>query len=798
MCVTHRGASGAPRSSKPKRSSQPAAAPADKGDDRRDDDDDDKRSKTTRPRTVRYLSQTRVDAEMSLATDTRRLSADDSDSALAKFLAEQRQAQAPRVPTLVRKQQDRLSALLLGRSTPEQLEQRNIYVGAQQRPSLHTRIESLNAMLMNRPERHLLVSQHILVDGQQRGRADDSEDALDGNGAAAAQHLSRLLAKRPTQEELLKRNILRSAPAAGLARFSAVATSDAPPDEDTTTTTAAGAAAAATAGKAPPDSPQQRLERMLASRPSPATLVQRNILQQAASPTMHAHRKRLERHAKTSSLEQLLGTRPSRESLRQFGIIAEDDDKIAEEEATTPFVLSPLNITPDLILPAAAASTLPAPDTTCVVFLWGQGHHGQLGLDNTRSQPFPQLVRSLLGVRVAQVALGAQHSLCVTSDGLAYGWGSNQHGQLGLGPDLALVKSPETLHVSRSPICNTTVQRVAAGAAHSAIVTGARRVLVMGRGQTPAQDDLLTFPAAVKPLADVDVDAVACGRQHSLAVTSSGDLWVWGRADEGQLGLGADVMRAGAWVPPTPMTSHGEFWASVQCGPDHCCAIGFDGAVYAWGDNTFGQCGLASPTTTSVAAPTPVRSLQRKGVTSVSCGPHHTVALTDDGTIYSTRIGQHGQGFQRIPPAHCFTGVAATLTNTIGVTQSGMIYSWQVGGGASPAEEDHGDASATRPGRLTTLKGMNLSGVVAGYRHMAILATVSVQETAALVDQGPSAHQVDGHDDQAGDSEAPGDDADPANGSRPAAPLIRRGSRKKRQATMVDIDPSLRSVAQDD
>lgn len=133
------------------------------------------------------------------------------------------------------------------------------------------------------------------------------------------------------------------------------------------------------------------------------------------------------------------------------------------------------------------------------------------------------------------------------------------------------------------------------------------------------------------------------------------------------------------------------------------------------------------------------------------------------------------------------------------MTQSGMIYSWQVGGGgASPAEEDHGDASATRPGRLTTLKGMNLSGVVAGYRHMAILATVSVQETAALVDQGPSAHQVDEHDDQAGDSEAPGDDADPANGSRPAAPLIRRGSRKKRQATMVDIDPSLRSVAQDD
>lgn len=113
---------------------------------------------------------------------------------------------------------DDRSALLLGRSTPEQLEQRNIYVGAQQRPSLHTRIESLNAMLMNRPERHLLVSQHILVDGQQRGRADDSEDALDGNGAAAAQHLSRLLAKRPTQEELLKRNILRSAPAAGLAR----------------------------------------------------------------------------------------------------------------------------------------------------------------------------------------------------------------------------------------------------------------------------------------------------------------------------------------------------------------------------------------------------------------------------------------------------------------------------------------------------------------------------------------------------------------------------------------------------
>ena len=58
----------------------------------------------------------------------------------------------------------------------------------------------------------------------------------------------------------------------------------------------------------------------------------------------------------------------------------------------------------------------------------------QLGLGTSTDMVFsPTLVESLTGVPLAGVACGGNHTLVVTVSGAVFAFGSNNHGQLGLG-----------------------------------------------------------------------------------------------------------------------------------------------------------------------------------------------------------------------------------------------------------------------------------------------------------------------------------------------------------------------------
>jgi len=88
--------------------------------------------------------------------------------------------------------------------------------------------------------------------------------------------------------------------------------------------------------------------------------------------------------------------------------------------------------------------------TQFTVFLAKNGRIFTCGLDrligqpHTRSCSRPTQVTSLSGKIVVDIAVGAEHTLCVTSEGEVYGWGSNADSQLGLG-HIMTVKEPERI-----------------------------------------------------------------------------------------------------------------------------------------------------------------------------------------------------------------------------------------------------------------------------------------------------------------------------------------------------------------
>lgn len=57
---------------------------------------------------------------------------------------------------------------------------------------------------------------------------------------------------------------------------------------------------------------------------------------------------------------------------------------------------------------------------------------------------YPKSVEALLGKRVVDVAIGPKHVIVATEDNLMFGWGSNEHGQLGSAFSMA-VKTPTLL-----------------------------------------------------------------------------------------------------------------------------------------------------------------------------------------------------------------------------------------------------------------------------------------------------------------------------------------------------------------
>jgi alpha-tubulin suppressor-like RCC1 family protein len=75
--------------------------------------------------------------------------------------------------------------------------------------------------------------------------------------------------------------------------------------------------------------------------------------------------------------------------------------------------------------------------------------------------------------------------------------------------------------------------------------------------------------------------------------------------------------------------------ASASCGQTHNVALTTTGRVLSWGSGALGQLGHGS--TSDRLHATMIRALlsDSSPVVSVSCGANHTVAVTEEGDVYS-------------------------------------------------------------------------------------------------------------------------------------------------------------------
>ena len=136
---------------------------------------------------------------------------------------------------------------------------------------------------------------------------------------------------------------------------------------------------------------------------------------------------------------------------------------------------------------------------------------------------------------------------------------------------------------------------------------------------------------------------MAGGDDHSLAVASDGSIWAWGDDSQGELG---DNSNSSSDTAPARISlPNGARAIQVAAGGMFSLALTSNGQVYAWGQNDFGQLGDNNTDPSDVPVPVDLPS----GVTidEVSAGEDYALAVTGGGQVYAwgdDAFGQLGNG----------------------------------------------------------------------------------------------------------------------------------------------------------
>jgi alpha-tubulin suppressor-like RCC1 family protein len=287
--------------------------------------------------------------------------------------------------------------------------------------------------------------------------------------------------------------------------------------------------------------------------------------------------------------------------------------------------------------------------STGQLYAFGYNQYGQLGITTNsgtgNENPTPTLV-SLPGASgpVIQIAAGNWHSLALTSTGQLYTFGRNASGELGRATNSGTGNANPTPALVSLPGASGPVTQIAGGGAHSLAVTSTGQLYAFGYNQygqlgittnsgtgnenpTPT---LVSLPGASGP-----VTQIAAGGDHSLAVTSTGQLYAFGYNQYGQLGIATNSGTSNANPTPTLVSLPGASGPVTQiaAGRASSLAVTSTGQLYAFGENLYGQLGVATNSGTPTASPTPALVALPAGTTidTVARGPSiSSLALVAD------------------------------------------------------------------------------------------------------------------------------------------------------------------------
>ena len=254
-----------------------------------------------------------------------------------------------------------------------------------------------------------------------------------------------------------------------------------------------------------------------------------------------------------------------------------------------------------------------------IVISFGNNSHYETCLDEPNSITSPHLIYKLKNKIVEHIYAGWEHNIIITKKGKIFSFGHNQCYQCGC-PNLKnqeSVKNP--INISK---INNSIRAISA----------------------------------------------SCGNEHSLILSDEHVVYSFGSNEDGILGIKTINKEKNININNTTNQKNsklntyklnkidfGEYTnkiIEISSGTVHNLALAYDGKIFSWGSAQGGQLGLSLKELESypgfknnyyISYPIPISLPDNSNIIKISCGEAHSLALTNEGKVYSWGFGSNGQ-----------------------------------------------------------------------------------------------------------------------------------------------------------